>query len=329
MQIIPDLYQMQIPIPDNPLGHVNIYAIREGDGWTLVDTGFDADEAYSSLVDQFRELAGDLTRLKRVVMTHWHADHFGLAHRVKANTNAQIMMHEADVTFLNSIYHDRLNDAQGYGAWLAFNGAPPDEVDTLQQPMSGGFFANGGKFAPDVPLRGGEELRIGRFKFDVVWTPGHTVGHICLHEPTERILISGDHVLPIITPSVAYNLRAGGNPLANFLGSLHRLRGLDVAFVLPAHEHSFHDLTKRIDEITRHHLERCEEILASIDGPFRTAYQISSKITWANGEMVWDRMPRFHKLMAVGETLAHLYHMLYEGKVENTADDGLQKWRVK
>lgn len=207
------------------------------------------------------------------------------------------------------------------------NGAPVDGVDDVGSPPIYGNRDGGRRFEPDVFLRDGDTLRTGRFCFEVIATPGHTIGHICLFEPRERILISGDHVLPFITPAVSYYYKTTGDPLANFLRSLQRVKELDVARVLPAHEQLFDHLPRRVEEIQEHHLRRCDAIAEAIGVQPKTAWEISTIIPWAEGQMIWSEMPQFHRLMAIGETLAHLHFMANQMRVERVAADGVYVWR--
>ena len=327
MEIATDMHRIQVPIPNNPLGHLNVYAIQAEGGWTIVDTGINAEEVFRSLTDQLRQLAGDVKKVNTIIITHWHPDHFGLAHRLKMASDAEILMHERDVAFVNYIFIERPRASNSYYNWLVESGVPQEELKEIEPPPIERLLGYGGRFIPDRALIGGEKLRIGRFTFDVIWTPGHSPGHICLHESRERILISGDHILPSITPNVSFNPESSGNPLEAYLSSLDYLLRLDVALVLPAHEHPFDDFSGRVQEIKRHHLDRCLAILQAIGDSAKTAYEISSEITWAEGEMEWADMPEFHRRMAVGETLAHLHYLRYEGRVVATPTDGLLLWR--
>ena len=105
---------------------------------------------------------------------------------------------------------------------------------------------------------GGEQLPIGRFEFEVWWTPGHSPGHICFLERGKKFILTGDHVLPTITPNISLHPQQQGNPLGDYIASLKRLEDLDVDTVLPAHEYSFTDLRGRLREIEQHHDERLQ-----------------------------------------------------------------------
>jgi glyoxylase-like metal-dependent hydrolase (beta-lactamase superfamily II) len=180
---------------------------------------------------------------------------------------------------------------------------------------------------PDRTVYGGEVIDTGGFELEVIWTPGHSIGHVCLYEPSNQLLFSGDHILPHITPNVSYHVQSGDNPLGDYLNALHKLENLPVAKILPAHEHIFEDLPGRIKEIGKHHREREEEIRQVISGESHSAYDISSRLSWNIPDSDWDKLPSLHKRVAVTETIAHLEYMRWAGKAQRVFEDDLLMYR--
>ena len=174
---------------------------------------------------------------------------------------------------------------------------------------------------PDRVLYGGEIIHTGIYDLEIIWTPGHSPGHICLFEPKERLLFSGDHILPSITPNVSSHVHSGDNPLGDYLYALHKLRNLPVSKVLPAHEHTFTDLSGRIAEIIDHHSKREVEIQQAIQGESHNSYEIASRISWNIPGLDWEHLPALQKRFAVTETIAHLDLMRWEGKVNKVVKD--------
>ena len=170
---------------------------------------------------------------------------------------------------------------------------------------------------PDVLLEDNETINTGVFELKVIWTPGHSPGHICLYEPVQKILFAGDHVLPVITPNISLPPNSNSNPLGDFIISLDKIRDLDVKLVLPAHEITFTDLKKRIDEILHHHELRNLEIIETLNGEQKTAYQIAGNITWMPefGGVKLADLPPMDRRMAILETLAHLESMRAKDRV--------------
>jgi glyoxylase-like metal-dependent hydrolase (beta-lactamase superfamily II) len=329
IEIIPGIYQMQIPIHNNPLGHTNTYLVRGTGGYLLIDAGWNSGEALASMKDQLDELGLTFRDITRILATHIHGDHYGLVHTLKQHTDAEVIIHRLEKDVLLRHYttaDDTLSDIERV---FLSNGAPGDEIpmpglpardrQRLQTPV-----------IPDTTLEGGETISTGEFDLLVIWTPGHAPGHICLYEPVNKLLFAGDHVLPVITPNISLLPYAGDNPLGDFMKSLDTLEALDVERVLPAHESEYTDLRKRIHEIIYHNSQRNLEIKETLkDGP-KTAYQVSSAITWVpeSGGIRYKDLPPMDKRMAVLETLAHLKAMLVDREVESCSEEGMIYYRL-
>jgi glyoxylase-like metal-dependent hydrolase (beta-lactamase superfamily II) len=182
---------------------------------------------------------------------------------------------------------------------------------------------------PDTTLYGGETITCGDFNFEVMPTPGHAPGHICLYEPEKKILFSGDHILPTITPHVGLHPQSGPNPLGDYLDSLNHLKELEVKLVLPGHEQPFTEFKERIEGINLHHKLRNAEILAALDSDTKTAFELTIGITWlhdVNG-VGWYKLANFDKRMAILETLAHLEAMRAKGELEKFSRDDILYYR--
>ena len=323
MKVIPGIQRLKIPIPESTLRYVNVYLVEGSDGYLLVDTGWDNSTAFDSLKSQLTQIGATLEDITRILVTHVHGDHYGLVHTIKQHSQAEVIIHELEkVTLLNN--YRNVDDALGRIEELfRSNGAPDDEI-----PIPGLPQRDRHRLAtpviPDTTLRGGETITSGEFTLRVIWTPGHSPGHVCLYEPSKKILFAGDHVLPVITPNISLQPHTGENPLGDFINSLKELSELDVELVLPAHEYTYTDLQARIGEILHHHRQRNLEILETLKDEPKTAYQISSAITWVpeSGGIKYKNLAPMDKRMAVLETLAHLKAMTIEGEVEYRAYNG-------
>ena len=323
-KIMPGIYQMKIPIPNNPLGYTNTYLVQGGDERLLIDAGWDDEKALQSLRSQLADIGVDLKDITKIIVTHAHFDHYGLAGRVKQLSMAKIALHYLDKNLLapvNTNMHELLNQNEH---WFYTNGVP-----TAELPATRFAFAPMRRFStitpPDIALRDREIISAGPFRLQVVWTPGHSPGHICLYEPTHKILFAGDHILPIITPNISLQPQSNTNPLGDFLNSLNKVKQLDINLVLPAHEDLFEDLNTRVDEIHLHHELRNTEILEAIGTKPKTAYQISTLITWMPefGGINFQNLGPSDKRMAVSETLAHLMAMRINGMVVQVNRDDI------
>ena len=358
-EIIPGIYQLKVPIPNNPLGNTNSYLLKSDDGYLIIDPGMNNDAAFEALKKELDAIGVAIEEITRILATHGHPDHIGLAGRLKKLSNATLTAHQVaqDMQFMGQ---NRQGRGEQIEKWLTMNGVPkPDPADFQRSPGGqgrggppgggppmGGPQAGGGQMGgpqggpqaggprppnfpeptiPDVVLQGGETINFGSFNLEVFFTPGHDPGHICLYERAHKILFSGDHVLPVITPSVGLQTDSTLNPLGNFINSLNSVKHLDVTLVLPGHEQTFTNLRGRVEEILAHHHHRDAEIMATLNGEDKTAYEISMGITWmpSLGGKKFQELGPGDKRMAVMETLAHLKVMRDNGTVSTISKDSI------
>jgi glyoxylase-like metal-dependent hydrolase (beta-lactamase superfamily II) len=166
-----------------------------------------------------------------------------------------------------------------------------------------------------TPLREGDTLSVGQYCFRCVETPGHTPGHLCLYEPTARLLFSGDHILDSITPNISGWAQENDDPLGDFQESLDKVAAYDIALVLPGHRNPITDHRRRISELQEHHGTRTQEVAAILARGGQTAYQVASRMTWDISFKRWEDFPVPQQWFATGEALAHLLHLERSGKV--------------
>ena len=325
-EVIPGIYQLKIPLPSKEifLGYVNVYLAQGNNGYLLVDTGWDTEEAFNSLKKQLAEIGINFKDISQIVATHIHPDHCGLTGKLKQLSPAKIALHYLEKDFIESRYINMDELLSQIAEWLHTNGVPNEELIKLQTASLGMA-----KFVtpalPDITLYGGEIISTGVFNFRVLWTPGHSPGHISLYEPTKKVLISGDYILPKITPNIGLHPQSGTNPLGDYIKSLNTTKKLDVNLILPGHENPFTGLQSRIEELIWHHQKRNSEILETLKATAKTAYQISTEITWGsdiNG-VGWDNLTPWNRRLAILETLAHLEAMRFAGKVEKFLKDSI------
>jgi glyoxylase-like metal-dependent hydrolase (beta-lactamase superfamily II) len=324
VEVAPGLYQLKIPMP-GPLEYVLSYLFPSAGGYTLVDPGWPSDEAFAALKTQLAEMHVALADLRRLVITHIHHDHYGLAARVKEASGADVLLHERDWQAVKPYLDDPDGAVEEMQRFLEMHGVPRDEIDAVPVPaqMLRDVIM---RARPDRTLQGGEVIEGDGFRWEVIWTPGHSDGHVCLYERSRQILLSGDHVLPVITPHIAFRAGPDSNALGDYLQSLEALRPLAVRRVLPAHEFAFTNLQQRIDEIEAHHRARLEEMLGVLAAGPLTAYEVSHHVTWATGD--FRDFDFAMQGFAVRETVAHLEYALIEGRLAKTLDGGVYRYRL-
>lgn len=321
-EILPDIFQIKVPLPYNPLGHLNSYLIRSEQKNVLIDTGLNFPQAFQSLRIGLSEAGTNPEELTDILLTHFHVDHVGLVHRFKETSkNIELSIHHVEAELSKLMSKEFENYKESMQKFFEINGAPTSIAVNLER-FHPAFFtpqAYQELAVSALPIEDGEEIAVGAYNFQVLWTPGHSPGHVCLYEPSLRVLFSGDHLLPTITPHVAQFME-NMDPLTDYLRSLEKMEKLDVDVVLPAHEETFADHRERIRQLQNHHEQRLMQILDGLRAKGSTAYTLASTVHWNVKYKTWDEFPTFQKYLAVGETVAHLNLLEQKGLVERTKD---------
>ncbi len=328
------ILRLQLPTDFTGLGHVNTYAIEDSRGFTLVDPGLPSDESWAALLDRLGDAGIPLARVHTVYVTHSHPDHFGGAHRLVEEAHADVLTSTmfrkwTELLDLDETPLEPLDpaDAGEAGTLLdAMSATGEDELATLFP----GFKAFRDRVRsaiadgrleevtwmkaprPTIVVDDQQTVRLGDRDWVAVFTPGHTHDHLCMWSPEDGVLLSGDHVLPTITPHIAGFM--GGDPLSNYLRNLDKVAALEgITQVLPAHGHPFPDLAGRCEAIKDHHAQRLQQLVD------------------AAPEAGWALIPRWSEFlfsersrgpMADSETYAHLENLRLADKAERreTAD---------
>ena len=317
---------VEVPIPDNPLGHTLVYVVDTDRGPVLVDTGWDDPTSWAALGDGLLACGTAVTEIHGVVITHHHPDHHGLSAKVRGASGAWVAMHAADISVV------RRTRATRPGRWTAYMadrltaaGAPEEHVAPLRTTRS--RFPGFSPAVPDREIAPGELLDLAGRRLRAIWTPGHTPGHVCLHLeerhpghlPGRGRLFSGDHLLPRITPHIGLygdpDDDTALDPLGDYLDSLERVGSLEPAEVLPAHLHAFTDAPSRVRELLDHHEDRLTGLLSLLGTP-RTVWQVAERMEW---NRPWADIPYGSKNIAVSEAEAHLRRLVKLGRAETVA----------
>lgn len=252
-----------------------------------------------------------------------HPDHYGMAGRLKQLSSCEVLLHEKDAEFIGQRYFAPQGLANDQGQFMEIHGVPKLKSPQMAQ-GSMDMLSRVAAVPTDTQLKGGEVIKVGDFDFEVIWTPGHSPGHICLYEQNRKVLLTGDHILPTITPNVSIQKQTHGSPLGDYIRSLDKLKDLDVKYVLPAHEYDVKDLKKRIVEIEDHHKIRLDEMVASVDCGGSTAWDVAGRVKWTTG-MLADFEPHIQR-SAVGETIAHLEYLFEVGRLSKVMRGNLLFW---
>lgn len=316
-KVAPELFRVEIPLPNNPLKTVNSYIIRGTDRNLVIDTGMMREECERALAAGLQELDVDLARTDFFI-THFHSDHLGLVSQLATDTST-VYFSELDAKLVAS-----LRDAGAFWDRVApfarKGGVPEAAIQEVLREHPGAKY--GPQTYPEFTILGeGDVLRVGDYRFECVATPGHTPGHLCLYERDRKLFVSGDHILGNITPNISAWFE-NVNPLEDYLASLDKVSALDVSLVLPGHRQVFEDFQGRIAELEHHHQVSAEEVLAILATGSKTSYEVASEMTWHIAAATWDAFPVIQKWFATGEATAHLRYLEERGAVRHAMRNG-------
>lgn len=309
--VAPGVRWIRMPLP-YALDHINLWLLDDGDDVVAVDSGFALDEVRQ----HWRDILGaDRRRLSGVVVTHCHPDHIGLASWLAERDAAPVYMTQGEYLGAHALWHQ----LPGYSITdmveqFHRHGLEPARLDALRE--RGNAYRRG---APALPTHfhrmfAGDLLHIGGQEWRVIVGYGHSPEHASLYCETNRVLISGDMLLPRISTNVSvYAATPEDDPLTWFLESLQRLRNLpEDTLVLPSHGKPFRGLRKRVEQLEAHHEERCDALLGAMQAP-RSAAELLPTL--------FPRELDTHQVMfAMGEAVAHLNYLVNRRRIVRRID---------
>lgn len=319
-EVAASIWKITLPIPF-PLRNVNVHALIGNNGWALVDTGIGMPDSRAAFEAGLQSAGLSIDTLRAIVLTHHHPDHVGLSGELQEKSGAPVYMHSIDEASTQVIWSGTMPEKFGrVSHFLTQHGLPPTELwfsqvkpevmhNIIRVPPHDAF----------TLVEDGQYLDLLGERYRVIWTPGHSDGHICLFRERDGVFLAADHVLPRITPNIGlYSQYDRENPLGDYLHSLEKVALLPVSVVLPGHGEPFLDLAGRTKEITEHHEQREMQILTLLQGRPQHAYQIAQQLF---GQRLKSNEA---ERMAVAETLSHLEYLRIVGQVEqHHTTDGL------
>ncbi len=313
----PEIWRVQITLPNNPLRHTNSYFIRSGDETLIIDTGFMHPESQAAMQKGLDFLEVDPARAK-VFITHLHSDHTGLSMWMH-ELGCEIIVIEQEFDYLTKfIIGTRLERSMDR---MMRHGFPPEEIEA-QYKENPAVIYNPEDLFPVTTLQPDELFTVGGHRYQCVSTPGHTPFHSCLYMPDYEVMFLGDHILFDITPNIT-TWTEFPDALSHYLESLDIVKDYPIKLALPGHRSPDGDVYKRAEAIKKHHEERLDEIYDVIKAqPGQNAYTVASKIKWHVRSNGWHDFPVSQKWFAVTETLAHIDLLVLCGRAEKTEQEG-------
>jgi len=315
IEVYPNIFKIEIPLPKNPLRELHCYIIKSEDRNLIIDTGFNIKECKDALMKGLEETKTDLKNTDLLV-THLHSDHSGLAADL-SRAGLKVYAGKTDAAMINKMCSEEY--WKEYGEFIKLFDLQKDNVKIENHP--------GYKYCPKEPvefitLSEGDKIKVGDYTFEVVDIPGHTPGHIGLYERKHKLFFCGDHILGKITPNIAF-WGFEEDILQVFFESLKKVYDYDIEHLFTAHRDPVPDHKKRINELLEHHRLRLDEILNIIKHEKKSVRDTAASMHWDIKGKIWTEFPDAQKCFASSEAMSHLEHLYRIGKAEKTIENGI------
>lgn len=324
-EVAPGVWWIRMSLPF-ALDHINLWALRDGDGWALVDTGTWSNETAAA----WRQLFADVFHgpVTRVFVTHMHPDHIGMAGWLTRKFGCRLWISRLEYLSCRALSVDTGREAPDDAIQFYRRAGWNEEGVETYRTRFGSF----GKLIYALPdsyrrLHDGEDITIGDYRWRVVMGTGHSPEHACLYCPERKLLISGDQVLPGISSNVSvFPAEPDANPLGDWLASLDKLQAgiAGDVLVLPSHNQPFTGLHRRIDALRDSQLRALDRLRAALQQPRRVVdvygALFSRPVTADNMQMS----------LATGEGVAHLNYLIARGEARMTVGgDGCAWYQMR
>lgn len=318
IEVAPGVVWMRMPLPF-VLNHINVWGLEDNDGWAVVDTGMRTDETLAA----WRAIFSSTTEqrpLTRILATHMHPDHIGMAGWLTRKFNCRLWMTQLEYLNCRVLTADTGRQAPEDGVTFYRKAGWSNEAIEKYQTRFGNF----GKYIHALPesyrrIKDGEEIRIGAHSWRVIVGTGHSPEHACLYCADLKLLISGDQVLPRISSNVSVHpTEPDANPMQEWLASLAKLKREvpDDVLVLPSHNDCFRGLHARLDYLATSQQRTLDRLRKTLDEPKR-AVDVFAALFGRGIDETNDGLLN----LATGESLACLNYLLHRGEVRRELDE--------
>jgi glyoxylase-like metal-dependent hydrolase (beta-lactamase superfamily II) len=314
-EVAEGVFELRLPIPFED-GLVNVFLFADGDEADLLDCGMNSDESVAAIEQALAHIGAK--RLRRLVVTHIHPDHYGAAGIFAGEGLADLYIHRLEVPLVHPRYVELEHLVKEVHRYLRVNGVPADDAEVLSNSQRA--LSQLVKTAePSVQLDGAEQLQMGRRNLRVEWTPGHSPGHICLYDRQEKLLFAGDHMLPELSPNIGLHPQSTPDPLHEYLDGLRRLAAYEPALILPSHGRPFTDAPARVKVLEAHHRRRLDQIVEIVGRGRQTGWDVALEL-WG------PRQNLYEKRLALQEALAHLQALAVDDRVRKSVTPESVRW---
>jgi glyoxylase-like metal-dependent hydrolase (beta-lactamase superfamily II) len=326
-EVVPGVHRIPLPLPNDGLRAVNVYAVTGEQGPVLIDSGWAVADARQLLEGALRDIGAEIGDVQRFLVTHMHRDHYSQAIHLRREFGTTVALGAEERWSLETVSRPGRKAAEEQVTLLRALGATE-----IAEAMSRGSRPKHDPAEwelPDEWLQGDEVIPANGRNLEVVATPGHTRGHVVFYDNDASLLFAGDHVLPTITPSIGFEPAGTPNPLGAFLDSLSLVRGRPDAMLLPAHGPVVPSAHDRVDELVEHHRVRLDVMAAVLADGFETALDVAHRVTWTRRERTLDELDVFNQFLAVCETGAHLQLLVAQDRATMTEREGVRHYALR
>lgn len=317
-EVAPHLYRIPLPLPQDGLRAVNVYAVRDGDGLVLVDSGWAIAEARELLEHALKVLDCGLPDVRRFLVTHVHRDHYTLAVALRREFGMRVSLGRGEAATLVGGRDTQRDPWVGITGQLRRGGAEALALELIATAPTDHDVRDWAD--PDDWLDAPGEIALESGTWQMHPTPGHTRGHVVFVDPTRDVMFAGDHVLPRITPSIGFEQAPAELPLGDYLDSLKLVRALPDRRLLPAHGPVSPSVHARVDQLLDHHDVRLREIRAAVEAGAGTADEAARHLRWTRRGYRFEELDLLNRCLAVTETMAHLDVLAVAGRLRRTED---------
>lgn len=324
-EVVPGVYRIPLPLPNDGLRAINVYALTGSDGLVLIDSGWSIPAAKDVLRDGLRELGADFADVNRFLITHVHRDHYSQAIQLRRDFGTRVTLGAEERWSLETTMRPGRAAGEEQVNYLRELGAT--EIADLMDRHRHGVDPSDWEL-PDDWFGANEVVIANGRSLEVVETPGHTRGHVVFYDTPAGLLFAGDHVLPTITPSIGFEPALASDPLGAFLASLAIVRQRPDALLLPAHGPVAPSVHDRVDQLVEHHRVRLDAMAAALGWGADTAVEVAAKVTWTRREHSLANLDVFNQFLAVCETGAHLDLLVSQGRASRQLRDGVRHYEL-
>ena len=313
----PGVHRIPLPLPNDGLRAVNVYAIECGEDLVLIDAGWALAETGGLLDAALDQVGRSSAQITRCLVTHVHRDHYTMAVILRQRFGTQVALGIGERPSLTSSVNRDQESLMGSVRRLQQSGAEP-VIHALAKAFGGRRPPEQVWEYPDEWLSGRATVGLAGRELLAVPTPGHTQGHTVFADQAAGTLFAGDHVLPHITPSVGFEPVTGDQPLGDYLGSLRLILELPDLRLLPAHGPVGMSSHARALELLAHHEDRLEACLKRVAAGEHTAYAAALVLPWTRRGRGFADLDAFNQMLAVLETGVHLDLLAAQGRLART-----------